>query len=426
MKTAQAFGAFFLLAYFVFVSPVFAGGPHFSLYADSYGSTNSDGTYGRIMRFVSQERPCEGTQVTFKFVEPKDGDYIMTTSGSATYTFTKDSPPYYQDGQATCGTTAKMGSKTKGMRQVTFEVKNSPEDPIINVDFDGKYYADNSYNGYNYWSSQDSPAYRLTHNQSSTPQTPSNLRITQIETTGDPNIRNVHLMWNPISGVNTYNIYKNAGSSYYYYTTVDTNLYEMKVNIGSTFYVAVTAKKDGLESPYSTVTTIDLANSKYIPPVTISNTINTWVLNQQLDNNNRQVTLKWSAFGGNPGIFSVLAKSETNKTNWDKIAWEQRGPSVIVTIPNEDYYLKMYGCADKYGNCTDSNILWLPKITIENGTVVVPSVVPVTSNAKIDELDKKVNDLQNQLDQSKKTQSSLEQRINDLVSFIRKIFPFFK
>ncbi len=306
----------FLLPLF-HAQPVSAGGPHFSLEADSYGSTNSDGTYGRIIRFVDQDKPCEGTEVTFKFVEPKDGDYVMTTSGNATYIFTKDSPPYYQDGQAICGTTVKMGSKIKGMRQVTVQAKNSSETPMINVDFDGEYHADNAYNGYNYWSSQDSPAYRLNHNQTSTPQTPSNLRITQIETTNDSNIRNVHIMWDPIPGVSTYNIYKNAGNSYYYFTTVDTNLYEMKVNTKSTFYVAVTAKKDSQESSYSQVLTID------------------------------------------------LAKEQTPDTN-----------------PSGD--------------------------------------------SRVDELNNKVANLEAKLNESQQKQSFLEQRVNDLLSLIKRLFPFVK
>lgn len=419
-----------LFTLLVMVQPAFAGGPLVSLSADPSGWV-SDAGYGTVIRFYlnTSSFPCKDSQVTFKFTDSQEGDYIMTSSGTSTYTI-------QDDGSKGCNTYAKMASKKSGTRMVTAVVKNGdrtmvdPYVPIIKVDFDGQYHPDSSYNDYNYRSSTNNPYSFLyaTPTPTATKLTtiPSNLRITQVETTGDPNMRNVHIMWDPIPEATAYNIYKNAGSSYYYFTTVDANLYEMKVNIGSTFYVAVTAKKDGLESPYSDTVTIDLANSKYVPPATISNTITAWVLNQQLDNNKRQVTLKWSAFDGNPGTFSVLAKSETNKTNWDKIAWEQRGPSVTVNIPNEDYYLKMYGCADKYGDCSESNILSLPKITIENGTVVVPSVVPVTSNTKIGELNKKVSDLENKLAESQKKQSVLEERLNGLISWIRSHIPFFR
>lgn len=150
-------------------STVYAGGQLVHLDADSNGYTNSDGSYGRIMRVVSRAIPCEGTEITFKFVDSKEGDYVMTPSGSATYVLTKDAPLYYQDGETVCGTTAKMASKIKGMREVTLEIKigvntwSTP--PIIKVDFDGQYHGDNSYNGYNYRSSQDALAYLLTHPQ---------------------------------------------------------------------------------------------------------------------------------------------------------------------------------------------------------------------------------------------------------------------
>lgn len=149
---------------FLFNTPVFAGGQMYSIEADSYGATNDDGTYGRIIRFISQAKPCEGTIITFKFVDPKDGDYIMTSSGNATFTFTANREPYYKNGEQVCGTTAKMGSKVKGERDVTVVVTDTANNslaqpPIIKVDFDGQYHADNSYNGYNYRSSQDDPYY---------------------------------------------------------------------------------------------------------------------------------------------------------------------------------------------------------------------------------------------------------------------------
>lgn len=48
------------------------------------------------------------------------------------------------------------------------------------------------------------------------------------------------------------------------------------------------------------------------------------------------------------------------------------------------------------------------------------------NDKKVEELNNKVNNLQNQLEQSKKTQGLLEQRINDLVNFLKKLFPIFQ
>ena len=169
------FPSFAVLFFMLFSTNLaYAGGQLVSLEADSNGAINSDGSYGRTMRVVSRAFTCEGTEVTFKFVDPKDGDSVITSSGNATFVFTKDRPPYYKNGEQVCGTTAKMGSKVLGERDVTVVVKSGndiwSDPPVIKVDFDGKYYGDNSYNGHNYRSSQDDPYYALTHPQTTTPQ----------------------------------------------------------------------------------------------------------------------------------------------------------------------------------------------------------------------------------------------------------------
>ena len=161
--------------------------------------------------------------------------------------------------------------------------------------------------------------------------------------------------------------------------------------------------------------------------------INAWLLSQQLDGlNNRNIVIKWSAFDGYPGTFTIYGKTASNKNNWDKLLDGQRGPSVTVNIKDEDYYIKVYGCQDKWGTCVDSNILFLSK-TQENRKIIPPQIPNSTiypaqssNDNKVDELNKKMENLQTQLDQSKKTQSTLEQRINDLVTFIKRIFPFFR
>lgn len=166
--------------------------------------------------------------------------------------------------------------------------------------------------------------------------------------------------------------------------------------------------------------------------------ISAWILNDQLvdSKNNRQITVKWGAFDGNPGTFSIYASQ--NKNGWEKLAEGERGPSATIILKSDhDYHIQVRGCQDKVGTCGDSNILTLPKLSplkqrstdnIEpfrtpNSTV---SPTPNTDNQKVDELNKKVENLQNQLQESQKNQSALETRINDLVSFIKRIFPFFK
>lgn len=166
--------------------------------------------------------------------------------------------------------------------------------------------------------------------------------------------------------------------------------------------------------------------------------INAWILNDQLvdSKNNRQITVKWGAFDGNPGTFSIYASP--NKNGWEKLAEGERGPSATIILKSDhDYHIQVRGCQDKVGTCADSNILTLPKLSplkqrstdniepfrIPDSTV---SPTPNTDDQKVDELNKKVENLQNQLQESQKNQSALETRINDLVDFIKRIFPFFK
>lgn len=96
-----------------------------------------------------------------------------------------------------------------------------------------------------------------------------------------------------------------------------------------------------------------------------------------------------------------------------------------------DFYAKVDAC-NSYG-CISSPEIFIPAIKKED---VLPSSKPAETTTshpdsagdskEVEELNKKVENLQNQLDQSKKTQNALEQRINELVSFIKRLFTFFK
>lgn len=338
LKLFVSFG--FALFAFIFAPLTLAGGQLIHVTADSYGATNSDGTYGRIIRIVSSIRPCEGTEITLKFVDPKEGDYVMTQSGSATFTFTKDRQPYYEDGEQVCGTIAKMGSRVLGEREITVLEKNGNPPPVIKVAFDGQYHSEDYHDGYSYSPSQDTPAYRLNHSSSS-----------------------------PTS----------------------------------------------IQAP--------------------SADINVWLLNQELiDNLKRKVTIKWGAFDGNPGTFIIYVKVATNKNNWEEKFDGSKGPSAKITLKaDQDYHIKVAGCMDKFGTCVDSNILTLPKLQKnEGGKVISPETSTPVSSTTVDqdnkegELNQKIANLEAKLSQSEHKQSILEQRINDLINFIKNLFPFFK
>lgn len=95
-----------------------------------------------------------------------------------------------------------------------------------------------------------------------------------------------------------------------------------------------------------------------------------------------------------------------------------------------DYYVKVDACNS--AGCITSSEVFVPRMKQEEGgTVVAPSPSTVTptpssNNSNIEDLNKKVENLQNQLEESKQRQSFLETRINQLVSWIKSVFPFFK
>lgn len=213
-----------LLIVFVFsvlatisIHPVSAGGQLFHLTADTNGWKSESG-YGSTVRVsLNPDFPCKGTELTFKFVEPKDGDYIATGDGNTgTYVL-------QEDGVNGCSTYAKMISKNSETRKVTVTGKNgdrvweSPNAPVILVDFDGQYHADNAYNGYSYRSSTDNPYGDYTVSQASPTPYPKpigdlTVRVLSQEP-APPYGRKVVLKWSAVEGGNIYyDVYGKAAS----------------------------------------------------------------------------------------------------------------------------------------------------------------------------------------------------------------------
>lgn len=314
-----------------------------AIYADTNGSANNDGLYLRVIRvFLHPELSCKGSQITFKFEDTKDGDYVMTGSGNATYTMQEDRTT------SGCSTYAKMGSKIKGIRQINVDVTSSNQNGgfmnqkgiPLNVDFDGEYHADNSYNGYSYRTDITDPYVNL--NQYITP------------------------------------------TSY---------------------------------------------------PVPVGNlTVN--VLSQEIaPMYNRKVVIKWnvieSSQTGSSVFYDIYGKPDGD-TEWHRIRSDQAGPSAELTIGRDDYSIKAQACIRKVGNCIDSNTLVLPKISEENGAVITTkpiesiSSAPSENNSQVEELNKKVASLEGKLAESEKKQSALEQTLNNLLSWIKSRFWFFR
>lgn len=154
------------------------------------------------------------------------------------------------------------------------------------------------------------------------------------------------------------------------------------------------------------------------------------LLNQNTNGIRRSVVIKWGGFEGNPFTSKIYARSATQST-WTQLLEGQRGPSAQVNIPNEDYYIKVNGCMDKVGTCVDSNTIFIGKINT-NTDKITPDNTPSPDSVgtviadSSQELEQKIASLEAQLNESKKEQSVLAQRVSDLVNFIKRLFPFFK
>src|SRR3989338_532474 len=362
MRLNKALGSLFLLASLVFVPSVFAGGGPVEFSVEPNSSLNPGEQYivhARVYANGPWPTYCKGCYIKLAFQNPQAGDYIAQDSET-----TNDEGRIY----------AKVQSKVSGERIIIVDQLRDSSGTKINAG--------------------SSVALKYT-GESIFIKTPTNLRISQIETTGDPNVRNVHIFWDPVPGATSYTVYKPMGGINFYHTTVDTNLYEMKVNIKSgVFYVAVDARKDGMSSALSSVLTIDLSNEH--PNVTTNPTpppanITARIANQQfVEQYSRQVTVKWGAFDGYPGTFTIYVKATTNKNDWEQKFDGSKGPSATFNLKaDQDYHIKVHGCMDKFGTCVDSNILLLPKLQKQENPNPTISPAPSGDNKNVEELNKK-------------------------------------
>lgn len=143
----------------------------------------------------------------------------------------------------------------------------------------------------------------------------------------------------------------------------------------------------------------------------------------------RYVYLSWNKVEG-ATKYSVYARLSDTKEYGGNLVSTGNLSTEIGINAFLDYYVKVYACNST--GCISSSEVFVPRMKKEEGDrVIIPSPSTVTTtpspnNSNIEELNKKVENLQNQLDQSKKTQSVLEQRVNNLVNFIKRLFPFFK
>jgi len=153
-----------------------------------------------------------------------------------------------------------------------------------------------------------------------------------------------------------------------------------------------------------------------------------------LGGSKRGVVLEWDKKDGMVK-YNVYAKLAGEKSDWgaaitgtgDNSAWI--GLNAFL-----NYYLMVEGCRGA-GDCLGSAPMYLAEMGSQEKAVLpddktsqdpILTIVPIGEEeiSKIDELNKKVEDLQNQVEESKKKQNFLEQRLNQLMKWIKSVFPF--
>ncbi len=148
----------------------------------------------------------------------------------------------------------------------------------------------------------------------------------------------------------------------------------------------------------------------------------------------RHVFLTWTGEPGDNVYYRVYERPESDAplgtAGWAYSDTTFAGPSGSVDLAADvDWYLRVEACTKTYPNkCINSPSVFLAKTSSGNAPFIssAPSPAPtVYVDKQVEELNKKVNALQKEVNASKTRQSALEQTVENLLKFIRTLFPFF-
>lgn len=157
----------------------------------------------------------------------------------------------------------------------------------------------------------------------------------------------------------------------------------------------------------------------------------------------RTVYLSWSSVD-RAIVYKIYTRLSNVLNVWlgDPLEEATSTSTRIAIDAFQSYYVKVAACSDlDQQSCTYSPELFIPAMKDDKEAITTPkagesgstdypgfkeSVVSDSSNTGVDELNQKVQNLEKALAESKKSQSLLEQRLNDIVSWIKSLFPFFK
>ncbi len=218
--------------------------------------------------------------------------------------------------------------------------------------------------------------------------------------------------------------------------TVNMSVYGVQQPKCSATFLVTSAKPTGIDGWHPAPTSTPSASSATYPfenrfPVFIIQNVSYPI------STSHQVGLKWGPIDG---------ADYYNLHLFDSGHIEKTIPSVLHQTSfslgldaYSDYYIRVNACKNN-GNCVTSNELFIhklfsgnppygsPQVTIYPS--VAPGVITITgnpvSNQNIEELNQKIGNLQNQLEQTNKRQQTLTDTLNGFISWAKTHLPFFK
>lgn len=134
----------------------------------------------------------------------------------------------------------------------------------------------------------------------------------------------------------------------------------------------------------------------------------------------------------------VFSSSKTNRNFYAEVFMPDgttyTSSKIILDFQTDNPIENNNPTSTPWDNDTDqpkkTTISLFPTVGIQEGKATNPTIAPSqvipTDDKKVDELNKKVKELENKVAEANKKQSILEKQVNSLISFIKKLLPFWK
>ena len=411
--------AFFLfLISFVFVSPVSAGGGNIYIHADPNLDQwkNSETRMFIVRVHLDPSIECKGRKVIFEYQDPRKGSYITTDSSTSTSIINEISSRV-ENGRSVpdCTTYAKYYSSEKVAKvaKISVEMPDGQvyyrEEVVLNFQLDDLQSSNGAYSLPWYVNSTSNPVCTA----SSIKPVTGNAPLTVV----------LHG-----SGEG----YSSGGIVGYMWDFENDRIWDTNVSLDP---VKHTYEKEGTYQPkyiikggfglwsqtcnYPFKVVVGSVSDDSLP-----RKINV-IVGKQVYNGGpkRTIDLTWNQVY-QKSKYNAYVRLSDQKEYGDGLL----GGKGIEALSGQisinaylDYYVKVSACSDE---CTYSPEVFIPAMKKGEAEMISPDTDK--DNTRVDELNQKVNSLQNQLAETQQKQSSLEKNFAAVLTWIKSIFPFFK